>query len=48
MRIRRKAWVRNELAESEFFINNPVRNLGKWHGEFEKKDNPLHLELRLW
>ena len=48
MRMRRKPWVRTELAESEFFIDNPLENIGKWHESFKRKENPLHLELRMW
>lgn len=47
MRMRRKPWVRTELAESEFFIDNPVENIGKWHKVFKRKQ-PMHLELRMW
>lgn len=47
MRMRRKPWVRTELAESEFFIDNPVENIGKWHKAFKRKQ-PMHLELRMW
>lgn len=45
MRIRRKPWVRTELAESEFFIDNPIENIGKWHQAFKRKNQPIHLEL---
>lgn len=48
MRMRRKPWVREELAESEFFIDDATQNLGKWHKAFKEKNKPLHLELRLW
>ncbi len=48
MRMRRKPWVRTELAESEFFIDNPVENIGKWHKCFKRKNQPMHLELRMW
>ena len=47
MRMRRKPWVRPELAESEFFIDNPTENLGKWHKAFKREKQPMHLELRL-
>lgn len=47
MRMRRKPWVRTELAESEFFIDNPVENIGKWHKVFKRKQ-PMNLELRMW
>ena len=46
--MRRKPWVRAELEESIFFINNPTENLGKWHNAFKNKNNPMHLELRMW
>ena len=48
MRMRRKTWVREELAESKFFIDDATQNLGKWHKAFKEKENPLHLELRMW
>jgi len=44
MRMRRKPWVREELANCKFFINNPCENIGKWHEIFSKKQ-PIHLEL---
>lgn len=44
VRIRRKAWVRPELEECNFFVDNPMDNKGKWHSCF-KKEQPLHLEL---
>ena len=48
MRMRRKPWVREELAESKFFIDNPVENIGKWNKAFKREKQPMHLELRLW
>ena len=48
MRMRRKPWVRQELAESEFFIDNPTENIGIWHKAFKRKNQPMHLELRMW
>ena len=47
MRMRRKPWVRQELAEAEFFIDDATQNLGKWHKAFKRKQ-PIHLELRMW
>lgn len=44
MRMRRKPWVREELALSKFFVNNPSENIGKWKEMF-KKEQPIHLEL---
>ena len=44
MRMRRKPWVRKELAECEFFVDNPCENLGKWENKFTKKQ-PIELEL---
>lgn len=44
MRIRRKPWARSELAECEFFVDNPILNKGNWHNIFEKKQ-PIYLEL---
>ena len=48
MRMRRKPWVRTELAESEFFIDSPTDNIGKWHSKFKREKQPMHLELRMW
>ena len=48
MRMRRKPWVRTELAESKFFIDNPIEFIGKWHKTFKKTKQPMHLELRMW
>ena len=45
MRMRRKPWVREELAESKFFIDNPVELIGKWHKAFKRPKQPMHLEL---
>lgn len=47
MRMRRKPWVREELAESEFFVDDASVNLGRWHKKFKNK-KPIHLELRMW
>lgn len=44
MRMRRKPWVREELANCEFFVDNPCENIGKWENKFAKKQ-PIHLEL---
>lgn len=44
MRIRRKKWVRSELSNCSFFIDNPTENIGFWHNKF-KKLQPIHLEL---
>ena len=44
MRMRRKPWVRDELANCEFFVDNPCENIGKWENKFAKKQ-PIHLEL---
>ena len=48
MRMRRKPWVREELAQADFFVDDPCLNLGKWHEQFKNKNNPMHLELRMW
>lgn len=45
MRIRYKKWARPELEASEFYINEPEKLKGKWRQQFEKPDQPLHLEL---
>lgn len=44
MRIRRKKWVRDELAKCKFFVDNPTENIGKWATKFLKKQ-PVFLEL---
>lgn len=44
MRIRRKAWVRPELEQCNFFVDNPMENKGKWNNCF-KRMQPMHLEL---
>lgn len=38
--MRRKPWVREELAEAEFFIDDATQNLGKWHKAFKRKISP--------
>ena len=48
MRMRRKPWVREELAQSPFFIDNPIENKDNWHNQYKRKSQPLHLELRVW
>ena len=48
MRIRRKPWVRDELAKSDFFVKNPMENKGKWQKQFIRGNQPFHLELRMW
>lgn len=44
MRMRRKPWVREELASCDFFVDNPCENIGNWENKFKKKQ-PIHLEL---
>lgn len=44
MRIRRKKWVRDELAACEFFVDAPTDFAGQWDTKFAKKQ-PLCLEL---
>ena len=48
MRMRRKPWVREELAQADFFVDDATLNLGKWHEQFKNKNNPIQLELRMW
>ena len=48
MRMRRKPWVRTELAEAEFFIGDATEKIGKWHKAFKRAKQPMHLELRMW
>lgn len=45
MRIRYKKWARPELESSKFYIDNPEEWKGKWKDFFDKKENPIHLEL---
>lgn len=45
MRIRYKKWARPELEASEFYIDNPEENKGKWKEFFKNSENPIHLEL---
>lgn len=47
MRMRRKPWVREELANAQFFIDDATKNIGKWHEQYKKTKNPMHLELRM-
>ena len=44
MRIRRKKWAREELDNSEFYIDKPEIYKNKWNSKFVN-DNPLHVEL---
>lgn len=44
MRIRRKAWARPELEESNFFVDIPADNKGKWASCFSKQQ-PIYMEL---
>lgn len=45
MRIRYKKWARPELEASQFYIDEPEEIKGKWKKQFEKSNQPLHLEL---
>lgn len=45
MRIRFKAWARPELEASEFYRDEPEKLKDNWSKEFEKENNPIHLEL---
>ena len=45
MRIRYKKWARPELEASKFYRDEPEKLKGKWKEEFEKPNQPLHLEL---
>ena len=48
MRIRYKKWARPELEACNFYRDNPEELKGKWKEEFENKNLPFHLELRMW
>lgn len=45
MRIRYKKWARPELEASPFYIDEPEKIKGKWKEQFEKQNQPIHLEL---
>lgn len=45
MRMRRKKWARPELAECNYFIDNPEDIKGRWKDQFKNKSNPLYVEL---
>lgn len=45
MRIRYKKWARPELEASKFYREEPEKIKGKWKEQFEKEQQPLHLEL---
>jgi len=47
MRMRRKLWVREELAQADFFVDDATLNIGKWHKCFKNEKQPMHLELRM-
>lgn len=44
MRIRKKPWAAQELAQCPFFTDNPEQFFGRWHAQFARRQ-PLHLEL---
>ena len=45
MRMRSKPWAKEELNESEIYIQSPEKYKGKWKETFLEPDNPIHLEL---
>ena len=45
MRIRRKKWAEDELAESLIYIHEPKEFKNKWQDKFAN-NNPIHIELR--
>lgn len=45
MRIRRKKWAQKELEESEFYIDEPSLNKGRWRQMFSNPNLGLHVEL---
>lgn len=44
MRLRRKPWARPELAQCDFFIDDPTQYKNRWQQEFGNS-NPIFLEL---
>ncbi|MDD3429434.1 MAG: methyltransferase domain-containing protein, partial [Oscillospiraceae bacterium] len=44
MRMRHKPYAQPELDACDFYVKNPVENLGHWYTAFETPA-PLHLEL---
>ena len=45
MRIRYKKWARPELEASPFYRDEPEKLKGQWKQQYEKPEQPLHLEL---
>lgn len=48
MRLRKKPWARPNLLACEFFVENPMSNIGVWNSKFNTSKNekkPLHIEL---
>lgn len=45
MRIRNRPWAKEELEQSNIFINNPEEFKGRWKEKFKYKQNPIHIEL---
>ena len=44
MRNRKRKWVKDELENCEFYINNPKEQKGSWR-KLYKRNGPMHLEL---
>ncbi|MGN0379644.1 MAG: tRNA (guanosine(46)-N7)-methyltransferase TrmB [Butyrivibrio sp.] len=44
MRLRNVKGAREAMVESDFTVNEPAENKGKWHSFFEN-DNPIYLEI---
>lgn len=45
MRIRRRKWAKQELEETDFYIDDPTICKNKWKEYFKNKDKPIFIEL---
>ena len=44
MRVRKKPWAEQEIAENDMVVKNAVENKGKWR-EYFGSDNPIYVEI---
>ena len=44
MRIRKKNWFEDEMANNRAIVKEPTEHKGHWH-EFFGNDNPIHIEI---
>lgn len=45
MRMRYKPYARPELLATPYHAHDPLANLGRWHSQFARPGQPMHLEL---